>query len=211
MKARQRRRKKQRINEANLAPKIRAGFTQDASIEEAFQHTEHLRNRESGLARARVLAGADERIEHGDGFAQFVAENDSRAVWTDGVTDRVQLDIHKTYTGKGLRLLKEGRICLRCDEPLDPSFPLACPLCGYAVKDRQIMDIAMEFEGEKHIGPSRPVTEYLEEQDARMEKRRFIKRILEGGTGRVPKEWLRDPSLMEGLTPDERAMIGARA
>lgn len=176
MKMRQRRRKKQRINEANLAPKIREGFTQDASIEEAFQHSERQRVT-SARELAQVLAGADDRD---DGFSPFVADNDARAVWTDGVTDRVQYDVHKTYTAKGMARLKEGRVCLRCDEPLDPSFPSECPLCGYAVKERQIMDIAMEFEGEKHIGPSRPVSEYLAEQDERVAKREFDRKIKEG-------------------------------
>lgn len=209
---RKRRLKQEKIDTSNLAPKVARGFTQGASLEEHIQETDNLSEKGSALDRARILAGADERIESdsGDRYAAFVAESDSRAVWTDGVTDRPQLDVHKTYTKKGMRMLREGRQCLRCDEPLDPAMPAQCPLCGYAVADRQIMDIAMEFEGEKHIGPSAPVSDYLAEQDARVEKRRFIKKVLDGGQGKIPSEWLRDAVLLEGLTPSDRAALAAR-
>jgi hypothetical protein len=65
----------------------------------------------------------------------------------------------------------------------------------------------MEFEGEKHIGPSLPVTEYLAEQDERIEKRKFVKRVLDGGQGKIPKQWLADATLLEGMSPDDVARI----
>ena len=214
MNKRQRKRKQQRINAADLAPLVAEGYTEDASAEEAFQEAEHKRPLGDVGSKGKLahLRDVDARLEQNrGGFAGFVASNDAGAVWTDGVTDRVQYDLHKNYTPGGMRLLREGRQCLRCDEPLDPAFPVKCPLCGYSVKDRQVMDIAMEFEGEKHLGPSRPITEYMEEQDARVEKRKFIRRVLEGGQGKVPKEWLRDATLIEDLTPQERFAIGVRA
>ena len=48
------------------------------------------------------------------------------------------------------------------------------------MKERQIMDVAMEFEGDKHLGPARPMSEYLEEQSLRHEKAKFEARIAEG-------------------------------
>lgn len=207
--ARKRRSAKQRnkINPANLAPLIREGFTEGASAEEAFQEHPYVKTGDA-RQRARVLLAADARAQE-TGFAGFVADDDEGAVWTDGVTDRVQLDIHKTYTEEGMRRVKAGYQCLRCDEPQEYAFPMTCSLCGYAMHDRQIMDIAMEFEGRRHIGPSKPITEYMEEQDSRVEKRKFIKKLVQGGQGKIPKEWLRDATLLDGLTPNERQMIGA--
>ena len=69
-------------------------------------------------------------------------------------------------------------------------------MCGYPVKDRQIMDIAMEFEGERQLGPSKPIGEYLQEQEARKEKRKFAKRAIAYGGMKIPKEWERDATLL---------------
>lgn len=211
MNKRQRKRKLNRINSADLAPLVAQGYTEDASAEEAFQHAEGERPITKPGSAVGHMKDVDEKLERNrGGFAGFVATDDPGAVWTDGATDRVQYDLHKTYTRGGMVLLKTGRQCLRCDEPLDPAFPVACPLCGYAVHDRQIMDIAMEFEGERHLGPSAPITQYMEEQNERVEKREFIQRVLDGGQGKVPKEWLKDKELLEGLTPQQRFAIGAR-
>jgi hypothetical protein len=203
-----------RVNHSDLAPLISEGFTQDASVDEAFEEAERKRPLSAVGAAGKIghMLDVDKRLEQNrGGFASFVAMNDPKAVWTDGVTDRIQYDLHKNYTEGGMRLLSEGRQCLRCDEPLDPAFPISCPICHYAVADRQIMDIAMEFEGTLHLGPSRPISEYMEEQEARLEKRKFIRRVLDGGQGHVPKEWLTDKDLLEGLTPQERFAIGVRS
>lgn len=203
--------KRSKVHEGDLAPLVAEGFTEDASLEEAFQEAEDKRPlARHGAAGLSHMKDVDTKLERNrGGFAGFVATTDAGATWTDGVTDRVQYDLHKTYTAGGMRLLREGRQCLRCDEPLPTSFPLTCPVCGYAVANRQIMDIAMEFEGERHLGPSKPISEYMAQQEERMEKRRFIRRVLDGGQGRVPKDWLLDKDLLEGLTPNERQMIGA--
>lgn len=211
MNKRQRKRKLQRINTSDLAPLVAEGFTQGISEKEAFEEANHKRPIAPVGSSVGHMAQVDARLEQNrGGFASFVATDDPGAVWSDGVTDRVQYDLHKTYTAGGMRLLREGRQCIRCDEPLEPAFPLACPVCGYAVADRQIMDIAMEFEGERHLGPSAPITQYMEEQESRQEKRAFIRRVLDGGQGKVPKEWLSDKDLLEGLTPQEKFAIGVR-
>src|SRR6266568_6622925 len=149
MNKRQRKRKTSHINTADLAPLVAEGYTEGASETEAFQEADHKRPIQKAGASLEHMKSVDGRLARNrGGFASFVATDDPGAVWTDGVTDRIQYDLHKTYTEGGMRLLREGRQCLRCDEPLDPSFPISCPICGYAVMDRQIMDIAMEFEGE---------------------------------------------------------------
>lgn len=212
MNKRQRKRRLDRINASDLAPLVAEGFTQGASEAEAFQEADEKRPIVKPGAALGHMKDVDTRLEaNRGGFASFVATDDAGAVWSDGVTDRVQYDLHKTYTPGGMTLLREGRQCLRCDEPFATPFPLQCPICGYAVADRQIMDIAMEFEGERHLGPSAPISQYMEEQEARAEKRAFIRRVLDGGQGRVPKEWLKDKSLLDGLTPQEKFAIGARS
>lgn len=81
--------------------------------------------------------------------------------------------------------IKSGYMCLRCLEPQPFAFPEMCDLCGYPMKDRQILDVAMEFQGEKHVGPSKPINEYLMEQDLRVEKRKFEEKIREGRSRRA--------------------------
>ena len=44
------------------------------------------------------------------------------------------------------------------------------------------MDFAMEFEGEVHVGPNKPISEYLLEQDLEREKRKHAKKLKEGGS-----------------------------
>lgn len=197
---------KRLIREDELAPGIASGLTQGVPAEEALKAFP-VRSAPTGVEVLRHMRDADQRLDRGRGlpFAQFVAASNTDAVWFDGVTDRPQMDYTKTYTPEGMRLLREGRQCLRCDEPHPDPFPLACDLCGYAMKDRQIMDIAMEFEGQKHLGPRAPITEYMENLELRTEKRKFIDRVVEGGQGRIPKDWLRDAALFPNGPPSQLA------
>ncbi len=162
------------IDPGELHPDLARGLTQGASAEEAAEEHGPV-SAGDGRQYAAQLREGDKQMLSRDGlpWAPMVAANDTQAVWNDGVTDRPQMDLSKTYTELGLGLLREGRQCLRCDEPHPEPFPELCDLCGYPMNERQIMDIAMEFEGTKHIGPSRPITEYMAEQDARLEKAKF--------------------------------------
>lgn len=192
---------KRKIREEDLHPTVARGLTQDVSAEEALTHFKPRGG--SGVEVVQHMHKADRRLERARGvpYAAFVAESNTSAVWVDGVTDRPQMDYTKTYTPEGVRLLREGRQCLRCDEPLEIPFPVACPLCGYSVKERQIMDIAVEFEGEKNLGPSKAIGEHLNEIEMRTEKRRFIDKVMEGGQGSIPKAWLRDAHLFPDGPP----------
>lgn len=199
--------KRKKIVEGEVAPLIFSGLTQGLPKQEALE-AHPMRTKVDGRQVISHMRDADKRLDRSSGlpYAQFVAEDSTRAVWHDGVTERRQMDVLKTYTPEGMRLLREGRQCLRCDEPHpDDPFPVACDLCGYAMKDRQIMDIAMEFEGLRHLGPARPISEYLEEIEERTEKRRFIDRKIEGGSGRIPRELLRDAVLFPSGPPPQIA------
>ncbi len=168
---------------AGVHPKIAEGLTYGKhAIEEA---NERFDNPDivtpDGADMVRHMHDADKRMTR-SGFAPFVASNSTASVWSDGVTDRVQMDYQVAYTEEGFRLLREGRQCLRCQEPHpDDPFPDMCDICGYTMKERQIMDIAMEFDGLKHIGPQKGISEYLEEQEERVERERFRQRQLNGG------------------------------
>ena len=109
-----------------------------------------------------------------------VAENDPSLIWSDGTPDRLLMGVRKTYTPAGIRQIQSGYQCLRCDEPQDASFPEQCSLCGYGMREYQILHFSMEFSGDTHIGPAKPIAEALAEQDLRVEKARFDRRIQEG-------------------------------
>ena len=203
MNKRQRKSRAKDLRHDQFAPNVAKGLTlgtlEGVSQREALE--QHPVKRMDASQVVSHLGTADERMMKRDGramFAPFVARDSTDAVWNDGVTDRPQMDYSKTYTKQGMGLLKEGRQCLRCDEPHPDPFPLACDVCGYAMKDRQILDIAMEFEGERHLGPSKPIAQYLEEIEERKEKRRFIKKVKGGGQGKIPQAFLRDATLMGG-------------
>jgi hypothetical protein len=122
------------------------------------------------------MKGEDERRPR----VRFVAEPDPSEIWSLG-DDRLVGGVDITYTPDTIREMQSGYKCIRCMEPQDEAFPLNCSLCGYEMRDSQIRDMSLEFKGEKHLGPSRPITEYLDELDARHEKAKFAKKIAEGG------------------------------
>lgn len=87
-------------------------------------------------------------------------EDDPQRIYHDGNVYRYQVD--KTYDAESLARLRLGYLCLRCDEPQEQAMPTSCSLCGYAMHEYQTRDIAAEFEGTKHIGPSVSVDDEIE-------------------------------------------------
>lgn len=134
---------------------------------------------------------------------RFVASENPDAFMIEENTGRVMQDAVIHFTAEVLDAVKAGNICLRCHEPQPFSFPEMCDVCGYPMRERQIMDISMEFVGERHVGPAKPVKQYLEEMDERTEKRRFIDKLMEGGQGKVPREWLNDRTLFPDGPPTQ--------
>lgn len=116
--------------------------------------------------------------------ARFVAESNPGEVWTDGQTDRLQMGVDKTFTRETIQAMQAGYICIRCLEPQEAAFPPQCDLCGYTMRERQIVDLSVEFAGEKHIGPSKALDDYLDELDAEAERKNFQRRI-DGGASRM--------------------------
>jgi hypothetical protein len=78
--------------------------------------------------------------------------------------------------------IQAGHMCLRCLEPQPEAFPDQCDICTYPMRERQVMDIAMEFRGEAHVGPGAPIAEYLAEQEERLERLDHARRRAEGAS-----------------------------
>jgi len=96
-------------------------------------------------------------------------------------TDRRFHDVDQGMHPEARRAIQAGHMCLRCKEPHpEEAFPLNCDVCGYEMRERQILDCAVEFEGEIHVGPSKPMEEFMEELEKRQEKQAFDKKISEG-------------------------------
>lgn len=111
---------------------------------------------------------------------QFVAEDDPNEFWSMG-DDRIVAGADVTMKPDMVAAIQTGHLCMRCLEPhpSDP-FPLACTLCGYSMKELQIRDFALEFKGDKHLGPSQPIEERMAEMEAEYEKEKFRQRIAQG-------------------------------
>lgn len=115
--------------------------------------------------------------------AGFVAEPDASEVWSFG-DDRLFGGLDITYKPEDVLRMKAGYLCLRCHEPQLESFPLACDLCGYSMRELQIRDLAVEMTGNKHLGPSKPISDYLDELDELALKKKFAKKM-SGGASRM--------------------------
>lgn len=147
---------------------------------------------------------------------RFHAENVDTGLVRESL-GRKFMDAEIVYPEEVRRAILAGMICLKCQEPQELPFEDShidgCEgvlVRGkHYMRDWQIIDCAHEMEGEKHLGPAKPMREFLDQQDARLEKRKFIKRVLDGGRGRIPSSWLRDATLMEGLDVEDRKALGA--
>jgi hypothetical protein len=177
--------KRKKLNTDNLAPGIAAGITIGASVEEAA--------REHPIKPIRPL---HERLAHmhdqGTGRVptpRFHAENKDTGFVRESL-DRRFVDTEITFPPEVLRGIQAGAICLRCLEPQatpfgDDHIP-GCEGVGLRgknyMRDWQLIDLAHEMEGTKHLGPSKPMREYLDEQEERVEKARFDQKIAQGAS-----------------------------
>lgn len=161
-----------------LAPAQAAGMTEGLTAEEYFERfpaegavdqISHLKGKTKDVAGTRVPAPT------------FVVENDPTSIWTDG-TDRIQMGHNATFPKETLDAMQAGYICIQCYEPNLEPFPLSCSLCGYPMKERQIIDFAMQFEGAKWLGPTKAAQEYLADLEERAERKRFDQKIAAGAS-----------------------------
>lgn len=175
--------KKQRVNLDNLAPKIAEGITVGASAREALEQFP-VQGKVDGAELVQSHLGGEQAKLEGTRIPVWraVLADDTNSVWHDEPTGRLQRNVIEKIDRETFNALQAGYICLRCHEPHPEPFPFACDLCGYSMRERQVMDIAMEFRGMDHIGPGAPIAEYLAEQDERLERLEHAKRKEEGAS-----------------------------
>lgn len=165
-------RKSKKVKPDQLAPKIAEGYTDTPMTPEEARREFPVQTRP-----APKLSGAFMVLE--PGTAEIQEPN----------TGRKFLDVDVTMSAEQVGQIREGYRCLRCKEgPFEESWPLACDVCGYEIRARQAVDFRMEFEGEKHIGPARPLAAFMDDLEMRQEEALFRKKIAEG---RSPMKGLR--------------------
>ena len=169
-------RRKREVNLDNLNPKIREGITVGDEQLPSAPRTP------SGEQLVRQHLGGEQKKIGRLPVFRAVLRDDPESVWVDGQTDRLQRNVIATVERETMAAMQAGHICLRCFEPQPHAFPGQCDLCGYPMKERQIMDIAMEFRGLDHVGPAQPFSEFLAQQEERVERAKFAQRLAEGGS-----------------------------
>lgn len=166
----------------DLAPGIAEGITQGKhagqEADERFKVETHLSGEQ---IVQQHLGGAQKTLGRLPVFRALLRD-DPESVWQDGQTDRLQRNVIAAVDPETMSAMRSGHMCLRCYEPSPQSFPEECSLCGYPMRERQIMDIAMEFRGNEHVGPAMPFNEFIAQQEERMEKAAFLKRLKDGGS-----------------------------
>jgi hypothetical protein len=182
--ARRRRNKKQFVNPNDLAPGLREGLTQDVSIEE-------IRRNDKGSIPGGLKAAQHMNKETGGRVPNphFVAQQTDTGFVRQATDGRKMVDAHLTFTNEVFNAIRGGMMCLKCLEPqASANADEHMPGCEgvlvhgprYMRDFFQVQDIALEFEGETHIGPSKPMSEILAERDLERQKRDFQQKILEG-------------------------------
>ena len=206
-----RKRKQARLKNLDLAPKIASGMTEGTSAEEAL-NAHPVKGTRSGIVIAQDFSQAEREMEEDPRLKRvhFIAEHNTGVMLTEPNTGRQMIDANVKMPKALRRKIQSGYACINCYEQFEVPWPVTCDVCGYEVAARQTNRAEREFEGETHVGPSKGLRSILMEQDLRVEKRGFIRKVLDGGQGKIPQEWLRDATLMDGLTPDERKALGSQ-
>lgn len=177
--------RRRHLNLDSLAPKIAAGITQGASADEALAEFPTQGISGEDLVQQH-LGGEQAKIGRVPRW-RAVLVDDTESVWTDD-TGRLQRNVIEKVDVETFNALQAGHMCLRCKEPhVENPFPDVCdfPGCGYPMRERQILDIAMEFRGHDFIGPAQPISEYLEQQEERLARREHAERKAAGGSPMV--------------------------
>lgn len=182
------------VRPEDLHPKQAPGLTVGMSAKDALLSIKNDDSHVDGEALAqRQLGGEQEHIGRVPVF-RAVLRDDTHSVWKEN-DGRLQRNVVASIEVETFRALQAGFICLRCYEPQEDAFPELCPLCGYPMRERQILDVAMEFRGHDHVGPGLPIADYLEQQERRLEARERKERKK---GGKSPMTGLRQKILSPG-------------
>lgn len=198
-----RRKRHYKIDATELSPKLAAGLTQGDE-----HHVETFVVDDRTGQKAKRLVGESSKLPDGIKVAQhmntetegstrapnphFVGIDDPYGMIRQDATGRKMGDVNLVFTHEVMNALRSGMICLKCLEPQAFAFEDAhlrsCE--GVMVRgprymrDWQIVDIAVEFEGETHVGPQKPLAEYEEEIEEKRLRRAFDEKIA-GGKSRM--------------------------
>jgi len=194
--------KPDKLNLDHFMPGIAAGLTEGLTDQESLE-VHPVSTAPSGLELARLMKDIEKVAGKRVPRPKFIVEDANTDLVTNLGDDRYFRDSRRIYPEPVMAAMREGMMCMRCHEPQEYPFEDAhlegcegVSLAGpHYMRDLQIKDIIREFEGSVHVGPSKPISEFLAKQEERVQKRRFIVKVLEGGSGRVPKEWLQDKDL----------------
>lgn len=184
-----------RVRPEDLHPKQAEGLTIGMSAKDALKSiADAPRAHLDGEALVQQHLGGEQ--EHIDRVPVFraVLKDDTHSVWKEN-DGRLQRNVVASIEVETFRAIQAGMICLRCYEPQEDAFPEICPMCGYPMRERQVLDIAMEFRGHDHIGPGLPIAEYLDQQERRLEARERKERRR---SGHSPMTGLRQKILSPG-------------
>jgi hypothetical protein len=184
-----------RIKPEHLHPKQAEGLTIGMSAKDALRSIPDPHSHVDGETLVQQqLGGEQERIGRVPVF-RAVLRDDTHSVWKEN-DGRLQRNVVASIEVETFRALQAGHICLRCYEPHpEEAFPDQCDMCGYPMRERQIIDVAMEFRGHEHIGPGLPIGEYLDQQERRLEERERKERKK---SGRSPMTGLRQKIISPG-------------
>jgi len=146
---------RKRIKADQLAPGIAEGYTEDVPLERLDAELADRSRAEadpSYLDEPALVPGT--RIP----APRFFVEHDTEGIWLVH-SGRVHRGARIILLPETLEAMKAGMICLRCMEPQDEPFPFRCTSppemgCEYRISDRQLRDIAIEYEGETELGPT---------------------------------------------------------
>lgn len=190
------RKKGRQIRPEDLHPSQAEGLTVGMNAREALASIpDPARADLDGEALVQHQLGGEQDLIGRIPVFRAVLKDDTHSVWKEE-DGRLQRNVVASIDIETFRAIQAGHICLRCYEPHPEAFPDQCDMCGYPMRERQILDIAMEFRGHDHVGPGLPIGHYLDEQERRLEERERAEAKLHGHS---PMRGLRQKILSPGV------------
>lgn len=167
-----------RVKLDQLAPKIAEGYTDTPMTPEDAR-------REFPVQKPGEMSLAHMTRERGRGepFAAMVLVP-LDVVIEEPNTGRKFKDVKVVVTKQEAGEIEAGIRCLKCKEPwgAENMLPDECPVCDYEAHKRQMIDCAAEMVGTEHIGPSRPMQQFMDDLHTRQDEAAFRQKLVEGAS-----------------------------
>ena len=67
---------------------------------------------------------------------------------------RLQAGVNWILTPDRIEEIRQGYVCLNCQEPLHQlgAFPEECPVCGFKVRELQVSELAKDMREDEYVG-----------------------------------------------------------